>query len=127
MYARAISVRPVLSITPLLIYPLEDAPAPAALHSFQTHITDGKIYVTADPANVTKEKISRPPKLLSSGSEIGGAGVVIVGGGSGAFHATESLREVRPAQLAGFSGNLTFTSMGSRRRSQSFPRKRMRP
>jgi hypothetical protein len=111
----------------LLIHSLEDAPAPAALHSFQTHITDGKIYVTADPANTTKEKTSRPPKLLSSGSEIGGAGVVIVGGGSGAFHATESLREVSSAQLAGSSRNLTFTSMGSRRRSQSFPRKRMRP
>ncbi|KAI9512976.1 flavoprotein [Russula earlei] len=72
---------------------IEDAPAPAALHSFQTHITDGKIYVTADPANTTKDKLSRPPKLLSSGGEVGGAGVVIVGGGSGAFHATESLRE----------------------------------
>lgn len=78
----------------LLIYYVEDAPAPASIHSFQTHITDGKIYVTADPANTTKEKKSRPPKLLSSGSEVGGAGVVIVGGGSGAFHATESLREV---------------------------------
>jgi hypothetical protein len=78
----------------LLIPYVEDAPAPAALHSFQTHITDGKIYVTADPANTTKEKTARPPKLLSSGSEVGGAGVVIVGGGSGAFHATESLREV---------------------------------
>src|SRR6267154_2195232 len=78
----------------LLICYVEDAPAPASIHSFQTHITDGKIYVTADPANTTKEKKSRPSKLLSSGSEVGGAGVVIVGGGSGAFHATESLREV---------------------------------
>jgi NADPH-dependent 2,4-dienoyl-CoA reductase/sulfur reductase-like enzyme/nitrite reductase/ring-hydroxylating ferredoxin subunit len=83
---------------------IEDAPAPAALHSFQTHITDGKIYVTADPANTTKEKTSRPPKLLSSGSEIGGAGVVIVGGGSGAFHATESLRE------HGFKAPITIIS-----------------
>ncbi|KAH9068159.1 flavoprotein [Lactarius deliciosus] len=72
---------------------IEDAPAPSALHSFQTHIADGKIYVTADPANTTKEKFSRPPKLLASGTEVGGAGVVIVGGGSGAFHAVESLRE----------------------------------
>ena len=71
----------------------EDAPAPSALHSFRTHIADGKIYVTADPANTTKEKMSRPPKLLASGTEVGGAGVVIVGGGSGAFHAVESLRE----------------------------------
>jgi len=112
----------------LLIHYVEDAPAPAALHSFQTHITDGKIYVTADPANTTKEKTARPPKLLSSGSEVGGAGVVIVGGGSGAFHATEGLREVSSALLlAGSNGNLTSISMGSRRRSQSSPKKRMRP
>lgn len=83
---------------------IEDAPAPAALHSFQTHIADGKIYVTADPANTAKEKKSRPPKLLSSGSEAGGAGVVIVGGGSGAFHATESLRE------HGFKAPITIIS-----------------
>lgn len=114
----------------LLIFYEEDAPAPASIHSFQTHITDGKIYVTADPANTTKEKKSRPPKLLSSGSEVGGAGVVIVGGGSGAFHATESLREVSVARwypLAGPNENLTCTSMGSRRQSQFSPRKRMRP
>jgi len=83
----------------LLTYYTEDAPAPEALHSFQTHIDDGKIYVTANPANTTKEKKSRPPKLLSSGTEVGGAGVVIVGGGSGAFHATEGLREVNRASL----------------------------
>jgi hypothetical protein len=82
-----------LSAIPLLIRYSEDAPAPSALHSFQTHIADGKIYVTADPANTNKEKMSRPPKLLASGTEVGGAGVVIVGGGSGAFHAVESLRE----------------------------------
>lgn len=84
---------------PLLISNVEDAPAPSPIHSFQTHITDGKIYVTADPANTTKEKKSRPPKLLSSGSEVGGAGVVIVGGGSGAFHATESLRGVSSTHI----------------------------
>ena len=88
-----------LSTSTLLTRGTEDAPAPAALHSFQTHIADGKIYVTADPANTAKEKKSRPPKLLSSGSEAGGAGVVIVGGGSGAFHATESLREASHASL----------------------------
>ncbi len=96
--------RSVLSCTRTLHHLLpthyvEDAPALSAIHSFQTHITDGKIYVTADPANTTKEKRSRPPKLLSSGSEVGGAGVVIVGGGSGASHATESLREVSLVHL----------------------------
>jgi hypothetical protein len=114
----------------LLIYYVEDAPAPASIHSFQTHITDGKVFVTADPANTTKEKKSRPPKLLSSGSEVGGAGVVIVGGGSGAFQAIESLREVSLAHwrpLTGPNENLTCTSMGSKRQSQFSPKKRMRP
>jgi NADH dehydrogenase FAD-containing subunit len=37
--------------------------------------------------------MARPPKLLSSGNE-SGKGVVIVGGGAGAFHTVESLREV---------------------------------
>jgi len=97
----------------LLIHSLEDAPAPAAIHSFQTHITDGKIHVTADPANTIKEKLSRPPKLLSSGSEVGGAGVVIVGGGSGAFHAAESLREASRACLhVRLNRNLTYYQHG---------------
>jgi hypothetical protein len=112
----------------LLTHNAEDAPAPAALHSFQTHIADGKIYVTADPANTAKEKKSRPPRLLSSGSEVGGAGVVIVGGGSGAFHATESLREASYGSLlAGLNRVLTLPSTGSKRRSRSSPKKRMRP
>jgi NADPH-dependent 2,4-dienoyl-CoA reductase/sulfur reductase-like enzyme len=83
---------------------IEDAPAPSALHSFQTYISDGKIYVTADPAKTNKEKMSRPPMLLASGTELGGAGVVIVGGGSGAFHAVESLRE------HGFKAPITMLS-----------------
>lgn len=42
-----------------------------------------------------KSNFSRQPKLLATtatGSQ--GSGVVIVGGGSGAYHAVESLREV---------------------------------
>ncbi|KAI0067379.1 flavoprotein [Artomyces pyxidatus] len=83
---------------------IEDAPAPSALHCFKTHIDDGKIHVTADPSNTTKEKMSRPPRLLARGVEVGGPGVVIVGGGSGAFHAIESLRE------HGFDGPITVLS-----------------
>ncbi|KAI0050440.1 flavoprotein [Auriscalpium vulgare] len=83
---------------------IEDAPAPSALHCFKTHVADGKIHVTADPVNTTKEKMSRAPRLLASGAEVGGAGVVIVGGGSGAFHAIESLRE------HGFGGHITVLS-----------------
>lgn len=66
-----------------------------AIHSFKAHVAEGKIHVTANPANTLKENKDRQPKLLSSGSESGGKGVVILGGGSGAFHAVESLREVR--------------------------------
>lgn len=90
-------------------YP-EDAPAPSALHSFQTYISDGKIHVTADPANTNKEKMSRPPMLLASGTEVGGAGVVIVGGGSGAFHAIESLRGASCVCFTGTDEDLTLPS-----------------
>ena len=101
-----------LSVTtiPLLIDYPEDAPAPSALHSFQTYISDGKIYVTADPMNTNKEKMSRPPILLASGTEVGGAGVVIVGGGSGAFHAVESLRGASCVCFTGVDEGLTLPS-----------------
>ena len=79
----------------------EDAPAPNALHSFQARVENGKILVTADPADTEKKNMSRPPKLLASGYQASNKpGVVIVGGGSGAFHAVESLREVRLLQTA---------------------------
>lgn len=38
--------------------------------------------------------MSRPPKLSTTGFDAVGKGTVIVGGGSGAFQALESLREV---------------------------------
>ena len=72
----------------------EDAPAPTAIHSFKAEAKDGKIYVSADPSKTTKDEMSRSPKLLSSGTEESGKGVVIIGGGSATFHAIESLREV---------------------------------
>ncbi|EGN99078.1 hypothetical protein SERLA73DRAFT_181877 [Serpula lacrymans var. lacrymans S7.3] len=83
---------------------IEDAPAPSALHSFKTKVADGKIHVTADSSHTLKANMSRPPKLLSPGFLSGGRGVVIVGGGSGTFHAIESLRE------HGYSGNITVLS-----------------
>ena len=76
------------------MFPIEDAPAPNALHSFKAQVTDGKIHVTANPAHTLKENKSRPPKLLSSESDTIGKDLVIIGGGSGAFNAVESLREV---------------------------------
>ncbi|KAF5382137.1 hypothetical protein D9615_004300 [Tricholomella constricta] len=72
---------------------IEDAPAPSAIHSFKAHVADGKIHVTANPTNTLKENKARQPKLLSSGSDSVGKGVIIVGGGSGAFQTVESLRE----------------------------------
>lgn len=72
----------------------EDAPAPSAIHSFKVHVADGKIHVAADPANTLKNNLSRQPKLLATGVGAG-KGVVIVGGGSGAYYCIESLREVR--------------------------------
>ncbi|KAA1467335.1 flavo protein [Dentipellis sp. KUC8613] len=83
---------------------IEDAPAPNALHSYKAHVADGKIHVTADPSSTTKENMSRQPRLLASGAEVGGPGVVIVGGGSAAFHAVESLRE------HGYKGPITILS-----------------
>ncbi|KAF8150754.1 flavoprotein [Crassisporium funariophilum] len=81
---------------------IEDAPAPMALHSFQTQVKDGKIHVTAHPASTLKNNMSRQATLLATGVNSMGRGVVIVGGGSGAFHAVESLRE------HGFPGPITI-------------------
>ena len=77
----------------------EDAPAPNALHSFKAHIADGKILVTADPESTLKKNLARQPKIPASLQPTGSPGVVIVGGGSGAFQTVESLREVRRLSL----------------------------
>ena len=73
---------------------LEDAPGPMALHAFETQVKDGKILVTANPPYTLRSSFSRQPKLLATGANSFGKGVIIVGGGSGAFNAVESLREV---------------------------------
>lgn len=65
-----------------------------ALHSFQTQVENGKILVTANTASTLKSNFSRQPRLLATGVNSVGKGAIIVGGGSGAFHAVESLREV---------------------------------
>ncbi|TFK40229.1 flavo protein [Crucibulum laeve] len=83
---------------------IEDAPAPTALHSFKAHISNGKIHVTANPTSTLKENKDRQPRLLASGVDSSGKGAVIIGGGSGAFHAVESLRE------HGFAGPITVVS-----------------
>ncbi|GJJ08282.1 hypothetical protein Clacol_002492 [Clathrus columnatus] len=72
---------------------IEDAPAPNAIHSFKAEVKDGKIYVTANQSDTLKENKSRFPTLRTN-YITEGPGVVIVGGGAGALHAIESLREV---------------------------------
>ncbi|KAJ4480072.1 hypothetical protein J3R30DRAFT_3468054 [Lentinula aciculospora] len=72
---------------------IEDAPAPSPLHSFKAYATNGKIHVTANPDFTLKENMARPPKLSTAGFDAVGKGTVIIGGGSGAFQAIESLRE----------------------------------
>ncbi|KAJ7183165.1 hypothetical protein C8R46DRAFT_1307300 [Mycena filopes] len=81
---------------------IEDAPAPSALHSFKTEISDGQIKVTAKITDTQKSNMSRPPKLSTTGTETHGDGVVIIGGGSATFHAVESLRE------NGYKGAITI-------------------
>jgi hypothetical protein len=70
----------------------EDAPATSPIHQFQVSVEDGQIHVTADPAQTTAAGKARPPKV-STMIEEHGAGVVVVGGGSGAYGVIESLRE----------------------------------
>ena len=50
--------------------------------------------MTGNPTNALKENKSRPAKLQYDGVTEPGNGVLIVGGGAGALHAVESLREV---------------------------------
>ena len=91
------SRRPFVACFNVCTGDIEDAPAPAAIHSFRTSISDGKIFVTADEERVAKPNMSRQPKVPANsdaGLTSGDAGVVIVGGGSGTFHSILSLREV---------------------------------
>ncbi|KAH9945195.1 uncharacterized protein BXZ73DRAFT_96185 [Epithele typhae] len=83
---------------------IEDAPAPTALHSFKAEIVNGKIQVTADPSTTLRANKSRPSNLAATGADVSGQtpGVVVVGGGSGALGAVESLREF------GYKGPITI-------------------
>jgi NADPH-dependent 2,4-dienoyl-CoA reductase/sulfur reductase-like enzyme/nitrite reductase/ring-hydroxylating ferredoxin subunit len=81
---------------------IEDAPAPNAIHRFQAHVADGQIYVTADPSATEKDNMARRPAYLASYPEGSEKGVLIIGGGSGAFHTVNSLRSF------GYSGAITI-------------------
>ena len=108
---------------------IEDSPAPAAIHSFKTSVSNGKIYVTADEERVSKPNMSRLPKVPSNpdaGLTSGNAGVVIVGGGSGTFHSIISLREARRIFLR-HSNYLPLRSMSMSAQSRLCPKNHTRP
>lgn len=81
-----------------LLSRVEDAPALSSLHSFKAEISnEGKIVVTAPLDKVTKnnyERSSLPVEISVDATEQQNRGTVIVGGGAGAIHTVESLREV---------------------------------
>ncbi|KAG8867148.1 hypothetical protein FRC20_006583 [Serendipita sp. 405] len=74
---------------------IEDAPALFGIHSFQTSVEDGQICVTADPKYTKKDDnlVRQPGFAAADFNKEESSGVVIVGGGSGAMHAIESLRD----------------------------------
>jgi hypothetical protein len=73
---------------------IEDAPGPAAIHKFETSVKNGKIYVTAEPSKTKKENKARAPAISTGAARLSNdAGVVIVGGGSGALGTIIGLRE----------------------------------
>lgn len=85
---------------------IEDAPAPAAIHKFETSVTGGKIYVTADPFKTLSANKSRihSSKGLPSAAATPSGGVVIVGGGAGGLATLIGLRE------SGYPGTITILS-----------------
>ena len=76
-----------------ILLPKEDAPALEGLHSFKAAIQDDKILVTADPKRTLKSNKSRALAASFDGIVAPGNGTIIVGGGAGAIHTVESLRE----------------------------------
>ncbi|KAH8831282.1 hypothetical protein DL96DRAFT_1777615 [Flagelloscypha sp. PMI_526] len=81
---------------------IEDAPAPAALNKFPVTIKDGMIHVSANPEHTTKNGSWRAPKSVASDSA--DKGVLIVGGGAGAYNTIQGLRN------AGYKSPITVLS-----------------
>ena len=63
------------------------------MHSFKAVVQDDKILVTADPKRTLKDNKSRALSASFDGTIAPGNGTIIVGGGAGAIHTVESLRE----------------------------------
>jgi len=89
-----------IDILSLLTPRTEDAPAPAAIHSFKANVVDGKIHVTADQRYTLKQNMKKNPQILTEDTSFQ-KGMIIVGGGCGAFHAVMSSREVCLTRILG--------------------------
>ena len=76
---------------------VEDAPGLDSLWAYTATIRDGKIVVKASQKEV-KSKVGRVVSKARTPAKTTKDKVVIVGGGSGAIHAIESLRMVRRCQ-----------------------------
>ncbi|KAK8865946.1 hypothetical protein IAR55_001095 [Kwoniella newhampshirensis] len=83
---------------------IEDAPGLDSLWSFSTSVNNGQISVSASQKEI-KSKVGRiVPKARTSKAQPKKETVLIVGGGSGGIHTTESLR------MNGFGGDIVIIS-----------------
>lgn len=88
---------------------IEDAPGLDSLHKFDAKEENGKIFVTANMANVLSKYGRSPLKsdkraIAQADKKSSEETVVIVGGGAGGHHTMESLRE------HGFKGKIVMIS-----------------
>ncbi|BGP18729.1 hypothetical protein JCM10213_009208 [Rhodosporidiobolus nylandii] len=83
---------------------IEDAPGLNALQSFKVAVEDGSIFVHADPETAKNSREPAPPSVEIHQTPTKHSNVLIVGGGAGAAHAVEGLRE------EGFTGKITVVS-----------------
>ncbi|KAK4704858.1 apoptosis-inducing factor 3, partial [Phenoliferia sp. Uapishka_3] len=82
---------------------IEDAPGLSSLQSFKVE-TEGKSVFVTPPADLATITSRRLPPSCSPAASSGAKGVVIVGGGAGAAHAIEGLRE------SGYEGTIKVIS-----------------
>ncbi|KAM0790878.1 hypothetical protein ACM66B_004718 [Microbotryomycetes sp. NB124-2] len=86
---------------------IEDAPGLNSLQVFKVEVENDKVYVyppTGGAEAVTKGREPETVNVESAGTNTHGKGVVIIGGGAGAAHAIEGLRE------EGYKGSITVIS-----------------
>ncbi|GAA5980018.1 hypothetical protein JCM11641_008264 [Rhodosporidiobolus odoratus] len=83
---------------------IEDAPGLNALQSFKVETDGSSVYVHANAETVKNSREPSPPSVEISSVPSKHSNVLIIGGGPGAAHAVEGLRE------EGYSGKITVVS-----------------